>query len=271
MKTNVIAALLIAFSSTGTIAARQSAPAIGYVVSLRGPWQLNGHDVKRGEGVPAGAHLVLAGSAEAGESHELSIILLNNLPVGCASADTCRGGVTVPASLNETPSLSQKLSKVFSRIFVAPDRWVGLVSRGAASALDVDDQVVAIRDRHILGTIISASSRPGRYRLTFVPVGDAPATAAPIVASVAWAGGDVVLDKAVPPGLYAVTVSANQPGSASGREGWVLLTDADHLKAASSAFSEARTLARAWGPGVPAADVTRFLHAYLGEIAASIR
>jgi hypothetical protein len=255
--------------------ARQSAtaPTVGYVLSFEGPWQLNGRDIKRGEGVPARAHVVLAPSArfDTGQEYSLRIVLLNNEVAKCETNETCRAGVTVPESLNQNPSLGQRLSKVWARIFDKPDRWVGLVSRGASNRLDLPDDVIAMKDGEVVMSGLIANAPPGRYRMTFAPIADSAAAGAPIGVPITWNGGSLVMHIAIPYGLYAVTLAPEAANSTAGRDGWILITDGERFGRASGAFAEARAITRTWGPDVPPNDVTRFLHAYLAEIAATIR
>jgi hypothetical protein len=255
--------------------ARQTtAPAaVGYVLSFEGPWQLDGRDVKRGEGVPANARLVLASSArfDTGRDYSLHIVLLNNQVVKCESAETCRAGVAVPASLNQNASLGDRLSKVWARIFERPERWVGLVSRSAPSRLDLTDQVIDVKEnRFPIGALLDTVA-PGRYRLTFTPVVDAAAAGTPVVVPVDWNGRPLAMRIAIPHGLYTVTVAPDTRNAVPGREAWILIADGDRARIAADAFADARALTRTWGTDVAPNDVARFLHAYLAEIAAAIR
>ena len=245
--------------------------AVGYVLSFEGPWQLDGREVKRGEGVPANARLVLSPSArfDTGRDYSLHIVLLNNQVVKCESAVACRAGVTVPASLNQGASLTERVSRVWARIFESPERWVGLVSRSAPSRLDLSDQVIAVKANELPAGALLDRAAPGRYRLTFSPVGRAGA--APIVLRVDWKRRPLSVRAAIPPGLYAVALTRDTPNAAPGREAWILVADPDRARAAADAFAEANALTVAWGTDGPQKDVTRFLRAYLADIAAAIR
>lgn len=252
--------------------AQAPAPAVGYVLSFDGPWQLNGRDIKRGEGVPAGARLELAPSArfDAGRGYSLHIVLLNNQVVKCESAEACRAGVTVPPSLNENSSFVQRVTKVWARIFDAPDRWVGLVSRGGRSSVDLTDQVIAVDDNQFPAGALLDKVPAGRYRLAFRRVVDGVTSGAPLVVPVDWKGRPLTVRAAIPHGLYAVTL-ARDANAAPGREAWVLIADRDRARTAAEAFEDARALTRGWGTDVPPNDIARFLHAYLAEIAAALR
>ncbi len=257
-----------------TAGARQGAPPVGYVLSLNGPWQLNGREVKRGEGVPANAHVVLAASArfDTGQDYSLDIVLLNNKPVGCHSADACRAGLTVPGALNENGSLSQRLSKVFARLFTTPDRWVGLVSRGAPSRLDLNDAVIKTDGRDLRVGQLLERAPAANYRVSFLPAAQMDPAARAYTLYVTWTtNAPTTVRASVQPGLYTATLTPNRTQAVSGREAWVLVTDAAHFTAASADFAQAIALTRTWGPDVPPNDVARFLHAFLADLAAEIR
>jgi hypothetical protein len=250
-----------------------AAPAVGYVLSFEGAWQLNGRDIKRGEGVPANARLVLAPSArfDTGRGYSLHIVLLNNQVVKCESAETCRKGVTVPAALNQNASFGERLSKVWARIFERPERWVGLVSRGAPSRLDLDDRVLQPKGNQLAIGAMLQRVPPGRYRLSFAPAGETAPSRAPVVVPINWKGRALAIRLPVPHGLYSVTLARNTSNASPGREAWILIADETSAPSASRAFAEARALTRGWGDDVPPNDVTRFLHAYLAEIASALR
>lgn len=263
---------LLLFAS-GDARQAPAAPAVGYVLSFEGPWQLNGRDVKRGEGVPANARLLLASSArfDTGRDYSLHIVLLNNQVVKCESAEACRAGVTVPASLNQHASLGGRLSRVWARIFETPQRWVGLVSRGTPGRLDLTDQVIGVEQNQFpIGALLDKKA-PGRYRVTFTPVVDAAPARTPVVVPIDWKGRPLRVRIKIPHGLYTVTIAPDARNATPGREAWILITDARRAQAAANAFAEARALTRTWGADVPPNDIARFLHAYLAELAAATR
>ncbi len=257
------------------LAPQAPAPSVGFVLSQRGPWELNGQAVKQGQGVPRGARIVLANTATfgAGETYSIVVILLNNKDASltCAAVETCRPGLVVPSSLTEQASLGSRLVDVFQLILYRPEHYVGLLSRGdAADAPSFADGVAKLADGRVLLAPFFASLPDGRYQLRFER---AEATEPPSPrqsVDVAWDHTAASASPSAPlaAAVYRVTLTRSTDVSFSPREVWILVEPEPRFTSAAAAFAEATTSSASWPPSVPRRDVTIFLHAYLTSLAA---
>lgn len=251
---------------------RQTAapPPIGFVVTLSGPWQVDGRDVTRGQGVAAGAKLALAPTTrfDTGEQFSIQVVLLNNTPVGCPNTEACRRGVVIPSTLNQRASVIERLVDVFGLIFQSPERWVGLVSRDVGRVNLTDGVVQYERGRVSLAQTLTGIPA-GDYEMRFTPVDDAgaPSRRAATV-PVSWTGTAPAAAAApLGAGLYRVILSRKGSPGMVGREAWMLAAGASQTAALRARYDAAVAATRAWEPAVPRVDIDRFLHAYLAQLA----
>jgi hypothetical protein len=245
------------------------------VLSATGTWEINGRAVKQGEGVPRGAHLTLRSGTvfPAAEPYAIHIVLLNNEPksLTCSTAQECRPGLTLPASLTAETSLASRLLDVFHLIFEKPERYVGLMSRGADdTAASFVDGLARLAGGRLALAPFFQTLPAGAYRLRFERV--APQTSPPapsFSADVRWTQGaeSASLETALAPALYRVTLSRPADPVFSDREAWWLVVPDDRFDAAKAAFDHAVAASRAWGPDVPPRDLAIFRHAFLTELA----
>jgi hypothetical protein len=265
---NVLLAAFLAAAPAQT----PSPPPIGFVLSMHGPWQVDGRAVKPGQAVAPGAKLVLAPTArfDTGEQFSISVVLLNNVPVGCPTLDLpdCRRGVAIPTTLNERPSLFAKLADVCALIFQSPERWVGLVSRDLGR-VNMSDGVISFDDGRVSVTQVLAGVPAGDFAVRFAPIADAgQPNRKDVSVNVQWTGrAPATLQAPLGLGLYRVTLSRTGVPTMVGREAWMLAAGSAQVASLRTRYDAAVAMTRAWEPSVPHPDIERFLHAYLAELA----
>jgi hypothetical protein len=254
--------------------AQAPAPAVGFVLSATGTWELDGRAVKQGEGVPRGARLTLKNGTRfgAGDAYAIDVVLLNNTLVSlhCASAESCRPGLSVPGSLTTATSLGTRLAAVCELIFERPERFVGLLSRDVArdEATSFVDGVARLDAGRLALAPFFDTLPAGPYHLRFDRVSTG-AAASPATIDVRW---DRSADSATPqativPGLYRVGLSRPTDPTFTEREAWVLVAAGDRFGPAKAAFDDAVAATRTWGQRIPQRDVAIFRHAYLAQLA----
>lgn len=249
-------------------------PSVGFVLSQRGPWQVNGQAIKQGQGLPRGAHVVLATTATfgAGETYSIDVILLNNKDVSlqCAAREICGQGLVLPSSLNAESSLASRFADVFQLILAKPERFVGLMSRDVTTndESSFTEGVGRLVNGRVELAPFFASLPDGRYRLKLERVDSSGAPSSPVNIDISWNHtAPSVASASIEPGLYRATLTRPADVTVPAREIWLLARPDPKFAAAKSAFDQATQSVKTWPATVPRRDVTTFLRAYLTSIA----
>jgi len=267
----------------------QPPPAVGFVLSIDGPWQIQGRALRQGEAVPAGARVLLAAGTTydpnpaAGaivntkRTYWIDIVLLDgqHKDLRCSSAQACRVGLLMPGSVVAQSSFGTRLGDVFRLILSTPERYVGLMSRGeSGDRAAFVDGVAKLEGGRLQMSPFFKGLPNGAYRLQFERVQSEPnAGERPPDLEVAWdrSPASAAPQTTIASALYRVTLLREQDPAFGPFESWILVTDAAAFAPTAAAFDEAMRAARGWGRNVPAKDVAIFRHAYLAHLAASRR
>jgi len=256
----------------------QASPTVGFVLSIDGPWQVQGRAIRQGEAVPAGVRVLLAAGTtfDPNRTYWVDIVLLDSQhrQLRCSSAQACRTGLLMPGSLVNQSPFGTRLFEVFRLIFSTPERYVGLMSRGeSGDRAGFVDGVAKVERGRLEMSPFFRGLPDGTYRLQFERAPGPDGGTRPPDLEVAWnrSPASATPSATIDPALYRVTLLRERDAAFGPFESWILVTDAAGFDAAAAAFDETMRSARGWGRNVPARDIAVFRHAYLAHLAASRR
>jgi hypothetical protein len=253
---------------------QQAQPAIGFVLGLRGPWQVSGRSLQQGQALLPGSTILLAAGADLSEKLYIDVVLLDNQVLRCKSAEACPAGLAIPQSLNAHSSMLSRFSDAFKLIFERRERYVGLMSRGGIGRPALPNGVAVVEAGRVDLAPFLQGLAAGPYALQLVPVtAGAPAAPQRFDLAVAWdrTSASARLPTDLVPGLYRAILAGGAGEHRVQGEAWILVASAARYEEARAAYEGAVGVTHAWGGSVPEEDIETFLHACLAELAAQAR
>lgn len=257
---------------------------IGFVLSIKGRWTIDGYPLQRGEAVRAGGRIVPVASQSVapGLRPQILVILFDgtHLLRRCdATVSACaETPLWLPTTLGDEPSLAQKLLAIAARLFLQqPERYFEAISRsGSLIGVYFADSVVELEAHDVNLTPLFSRAPVGEYRLEATRItlnGDAANHTTQSI-DVTWNGKTAPgkITEGLLPGLYDVSIFHNEPDDQdeAASDIWVLVADREHFSAASTTYARFVAENEALSPVVGSQETRAIARAGLSSLAAQL-
>lgn len=248
-------------------------PNAGVVGSLSGDWRLSGASgsIQRGQSLPAGGKIFLAGPRRNSRGSHIEIYLLSGMmmSISCDRLDICERPISLPEASKSPPSFPERFWTLLKGLVSRSDRLASTLSRGD----ELQEAVVRLADGQVDLAPVFRKMKPGSYLLGFQPAtnaGDSDRSAV-VEIEFEWDLGRSLRLYAprLRSGLWRLELLERSTPTHEplGIDAWVLLaTPVDHEKN-QKAFLDVQSLIRKWDSASNPESARTFLRAYLEYLA----
>jgi hypothetical protein len=250
----------------------QAQQTFGYVLDLRGDWNVNGDArLSKGRSLSVGSVITAANPSD-GSAYIVIANRSGNIVErrNCGNAGECNRAIRLPRAVEAEQSLvSRVIGAAMALISSEPSKYASFVSRGT----DLQEAVVKLNEQKLDLSPVFKNMQGDKYLVRFEKIGKdkkaAGETLKPLPFNWNSKKPEPLVVSKLDPGLYKVSildVSLLEPdgtNESTGNEAWVLISSPNDYAKDAPSFDAAVNVTRQWGANVKPGAVRQFLRATL--------